>query len=123
MNVGIGYVVLYLNDTEAASNFWVDTFDFEVKKVVDTGEHKVITIGAKNSETNFELVPLQLMANNPYNLNLEMPSICLKTDNLHEEHQRLTSLGVSVSEIANHGETESFSIVDLEGNAFAVTQR
>lgn len=123
MNVGIGYVVLYLNDTVAAAKFWADTFDFEIKKEVQVGEHKVITIGAENSETNFELVPLGLMADNPYNLNLGIPSICLGTDDLHAEHKRLTNLGVNVSEIADHGGRESFAVIDLEENAFAIAQR
>lgn len=123
MSVGIGYVVLYLNDTEKAAEFWTKNFEFEVKNTVEAGEHQVITIGAVNSQTNFELVPLALMADNPYNLNLEIPSICLYTDDLEIEHTRLEQLGVTVTPIEDHGGRNSFAVIDLEENAFAVVQR
>ncbi len=123
MNIGIGYVVLYLNDTEKAAEFWQTNFGFEIKNELDAGGHKVITIGAKDSQTNFELVPLALMEDNPYNLNLGMPSICLFTDDLEAEHKRLTDLGANVTEISDHGGRMSFAIVDLEGNGIAMMQR
>lgn len=123
MNTNIGYVVLYLNDTLKGADFWTTMFDFEVKKEVDANGHKVITVGAKDGQTNFELVPLALMADNPYNLNLGIPSICLLTDDLRVEHQRLSELGANVLEISEHGGTESFAVLDYEQNAFAIAQR
>ncbi|WOO87836.1 VOC family protein [Mollicutes bacterium LVI A0039] len=123
MNVGIGYVVLYMNDTKQAAKFWTETFGFEIKKTVKVGTKQVITVGASNSQTNFELVPLSLMSDNPYNLNLGIPSICLHVDNLQQEHARLTKLGANVSEINDMAGIESMSIIDLEGNAFAIIQR
>lgn len=118
--VNIGYVVLYMNDTEKAAEFWQTYFDFKIKNVVDAGEHKVITIGAADGQTNFELVPLALMADNPYNLNLGIPSICLNASDLQAEHMRLTKLGANVSPIADHGGRDSFAIIDFEQNAFAI---
>ncbi|WOO88631.1 VOC family protein [Mollicutes bacterium LVI A0078] len=120
MSVGIGYVVLYVNDTEKTANFWTTNFGFEIKNEVAAGEHKVITIGATDSQTNFELVPLALMEGNPFNLNLGLPSICLNTDDLQAEHERLTSLGVNVTEISDHGGRMSFAVIDEDGNAFAI---
>lgn len=123
MSVGIGYVVLYMNDTVKAAKFWQDTFGFEIKNEVAAGEYKVITIGAVDSQTNFELVPLALMADNPYNLNLDLPSICLYTNDLQAEHDRLTSLGTNVTSIEDHGGRQSFAVLDEDQNAFAMVER
>ncbi len=123
MNTSIGFVVLYLNDTIKGAEFWTTMFGFEVKKEVDANGHKVITVGAKDGQTNFELVPLALMANNPDNLNLATPSIGLLTDDLSTEHGRLKQLGADVFEISNHGGIESFAVLDYEQNAFAIIQR
>lgn len=116
----IGYVVLYMKDTVKAAEFWQTYFNFEVKNEVDAGGHKVITVGAVDGQTNFELVPLALMTDNPYNLNLAIPSICLSTDDLQAEHIRLTKLGANVSPITDHGGRDSFAIIDFEENAFAI---
>ncbi len=123
MKVQIGYVVLYLEDTIAGAKFWQENFDFEIKGEVEAGEHKVITIGAKDGQTNFELVPLALMENNPFNINLGIPSICLLTDDLQGTHAQLTKGGAEVTEISDHGGKNSFAIIDGEGNAFAIAQR
>ncbi len=123
MNVQIGYVVLYLEDTLAGAKFWQDNFDFVVKNEVEAGEHKVITVGAQDGQTKFELVPLALMENNPFNINLEIPSICLLTDDLESTHASLTEGGANVTEIADHGGKNTFAIIDSEGNAFAIAQR
>lgn len=123
MSVGIGYVVLYVEDTVKTAEFWKKTFDFEIKSEQDANGFKVITIGAKGSQTNFELVPLALMADNPYNLNLGMPSICLYTDDLQVEHQRLTKLGTNVTEISDHGGRMSFAVIDEDSNGIAMVQR
>ncbi len=120
MSVEIGYVVLYVNDTNAIANFWQQAFDFEIKNEVEAGTEKVITVGAKGGQTNFELVPLSLMADNPYNLNLGIPSICLYADDLQAEHNRLKEIGIEVSEIADHGGRNAFTVFDSEKNAFAV---
>lgn len=118
--VNIGYVVLYMKDTEKAAEFWQTNFDFVIKNEVAAGEYKVITVGAKDGQTNFELVPLALMEDNPFNLNLGIPSICLSVDDLEAEHKRLTALGANVMSIENHGGRRSFAIIDPEGNAFAI---
>ncbi len=123
MNVQIGYVVLYLENPQDGAKFWQDHFEFEIKKVVKAGEYEVITVGAKDSQTNFELVPLALMADNEFNINLGIPSICLLTDDLQSEHDKLQMLGANITEITNHGGKDSFAIIDNEGNAFAIAKR
>lgn len=87
------------------------------------GDNAVITVGSKTGNTNFELVPLELMKDNPYNLNLGIPSICLTTQDIRKEHARLTSINANITEIVNHGGKETFSIMDEEGNAYALIAR
>lgn len=122
MQTTIGYIVLYVPDSNLASKFWIDTFGFEIKKQATFNGHKVITVGALNSQTNFELVPLELMADNPDNLNLAHPSICLTTADLNLEHQRLSKLGIKTSEILKHGETNTFAVFDCFDNAYAIIE-
>ncbi len=123
MSVGIGYVVLYVEDTVKTAEFWSKAFNFEIKSEQDANGLKVIAIGAKDSQTNFELVPLALMADNPFNLNLGMPSICLHTDDLEAEHQRLSDLGINITDINDHGGRMSFAVIDDAGNGIAMMQR
>lgn len=122
MKAEIGYVVLYLKDTQAGAKFWTDNFDFIIKKEVEVGEFKVITVGTKTGTTNFELVPLGLMEDNPHGLNLAIPSICLRVDNLEQTYAELKSKGVEVSPIEDHGGMLTFAVIDSESNAYAVLE-
>ncbi len=123
MNTQIGYVVLYLNDTNEGAKFWNKYFNFVTKNSVSAGNHDVITVGSKDGQTNFELVPLAIMEENPYNINLGIPSICLLCDDIKLEHDRLKNLGAEVTAIEEFGDKISFAIIDNEGNAFAIAQR
>lgn len=119
----LGYVVLYMNDTEAAKNFWVEKVGFELKKEVNAGELNVYTVGAKDAITNIELVPLALMENNPMDINTGTPSMAFYTADLKAEHARLTENGVNATEIMEHQGMTVFTFFDEENQAFAMLQK
>lgn len=89
MNIAANYVVLYMDDTITAANFWVEQVGFYEMKRIEFNNHYIITVRSKNQTTCFELVPLKLMEDNPYILNLKMPSIALSTPNLEQTRQHL----------------------------------
>ncbi len=120
--MNLNYVVLYMENTELAKDFWVEKIGFEVKKCTEVGAAKVYTVGKKGNNTNIELVPMSLMENNPHELNLGTPSLCFKTNDLQAEHNRLTESGVKVTAIMDHGGMQVFTFFDAEEKAFAMTE-
>jgi hypothetical protein len=77
-------------------------------------------IGFADQDFSFELVPLELMKNNPNNLDLATPSIAFHVSNLEQTRSMLIEKGVQVTELADHGGITSFAFIDNEGRGFAV---
>src|SRR5262249_38973425 len=75
-----------------------------------------------DQEFAFELVPLALMKDNPDNLDLAMPSIALRVDDLQATHATLLGRGVQATDVGEPSGTPSFAFSDPEGHWFAVTQ-
>jgi lactoylglutathione lyase len=117
----VRYVVLYVNDTEACSTFWVDRVGMVEKRRSDAGGFTIVQVGFADQSFAFELVPLALMRDNPDNLSLGTPSIAFRVDDLEAAHADLMGRGVQASEIGEHGATPSFAFADPEGHWFAVT--
>ena len=118
----VGYVVLYVNDAEACRAFWVDQVGMVEKRRSDAGGFAIIQVGFADQPFAFELVPLELMKDNPDGLDLATPSIAFRVDDLHDAHATLVGRGVQASEIGEHEGTASFAFADPEGRWFAVTE-
>lgn len=118
----IGYVVLYVNDANACFEFWKDKIGMVEKNRNQFGDFSIIKVGFADQEASFELVPIEMMKNNPDGLDLATPSIAFYVENLQETHSALTSKNVSVSEIAEHSGMQSFAFSDNENRWFAVIQ-
>jgi hypothetical protein len=80
-----------------------------------------VKIGFANQNAALELVPLELMKNNPSGLDLATPSIAFHVDDLDATHDSLAAAGVQVSDVGNHTGIPSFAFSDNEGRWFAVT--
>jgi lactoylglutathione lyase len=117
----VRYVVLYVNDTEACSTFWVDRVGMVEKRRSDAGGFTIVQVGFADQSFAFELVPLALMRDNADNLSLGTPSIAFRVDDLEAAHADLMGRGVQASEIGEHSGTPSFAFADPEGHWFAVT--
>jgi lactoylglutathione lyase len=116
----IGYVVLYVNNPEASLQFWKDKVGMVEKGSKQAGPFSIVRVGFADQEFSFELVPLELMRNNPNNLDLATPSIAFYVSNLEETHSTLGRNGVQVTDIGEHGGLNSFAFFDNEARAFAV---
>ena len=69
-----------------------------------------------------ELVPLELMKDNPDGLDLATPSIAFHVDDLEATHADLVERGVQATDVGEHEGTPSFAFSDPEGRWFAVTR-
>lgn len=121
MSMRVRYVVLYVNDAELCRRFWVDQVGMVEKDRKEIGEYAVVQVGFADQAFAFELVPLAMMADNPYGLDLATPSIALCVDDLEHARAELVSRGVTAAEIGDHGGVQSFAFSDPEGRWFAVT--
>ena len=117
----VGYVVLYVNDSEACSRFWVEQVGMVEKRRNDVGGFTIAQVGFADQPFAFELVPLELMKDNPDNLDLATPSIGFNVDDLEAARAALVERGVQATDLGEHGGTPSFAFSDNEGRWFAVT--
>ena len=117
----VGYVVLYVNDAEACHRFWVEQVGMVEKRRDEVGEFTIVKVGFADQPFAFELVPLELMKDNPDNLDLATPSIAFEVDDLEAARAALVGRGVEATDVGEHSGTPSFAFADPEGHWFAVT--
>ena len=118
----VGYVVLYVNDAEACRRFWVAQVGMVEKRRDEVGVFTVAHVGFANQPFALELVPLEMMKDNPDSLDLATPSICFHVDDVEAEHATLVGRGVQATGVGEHHGTRSFAFSDPEGRWFAVTR-
>ncbi|MCB9507452.1 MAG: VOC family protein [Myxococcales bacterium] len=117
----VGYVVLYVNDAEACRRFWVDQIGMVEKRRQAAGPFEIVQVGFPDQPFALELVPLELMKENPDGLDLATPSMCFHVDDLDATHATLVGRGVQASPVGEHFGTRNFAFSDPEGRWFAVT--
>lgn len=116
----ISYVVLYVDNPAACLNFWTEKVGMVQKDQKQAGTFTVSKVGFADQDFSFELVPLELMKDNPSGLDLATPSIAFSVTDLNSVHAELATKGIQVSEIGKHSGVESFAFCDNEGRWFAV---
>ena len=117
----VGYVVLYVNDAEACRRFWIEQIGMVEKRRSEVGGFTIAQVGFADQPFAFELVPLDLMKDNPDGLDLATPSIAFQVDDLDGAHAALGDRGVETTDVSDHAGTPSFAFSDPEGRWFAVT--
>jgi len=118
----VGYVVLYVNDAEACRRFWIEQIGMVEKRRTEAGGFPIAQVGFADQAFAFELVPLDLMKDNPDGLDLATPSIAFHVDDLAATHADLVARGVQATDVGDHEGTPSFAFSDPEGHWFAVTR-
>lgn len=118
----LGYVVLYVKDAAACLRFWTEQVGMVEKDRKHAGDFDIVKVGFADQSFNFELVPLDLMKDNPDGLDLATPSIAFHVDDLAATRERLVAADVQATELGNHSGVESFAFSDNEGRWFAVTR-
>ncbi len=117
----VGYVVLYVEDANACLEFWTEKVGMVEKGRKAAGDFSIVQVGFANQDFSFELVPLDLMRDNPDGLDLATPSIAFKVEDLAATHAQLVAAGVQASEPGEHSGVKAFAFSDNEGRWFAVT--
>jgi lactoylglutathione lyase len=117
----VGFVVLYVNDAEACRLFWVEQVGMVEKGRQEAGGFTIAQVGFADQPFSFQLVPLDLMKDNPDGLDLATPSIAFHADDLAAARAALVGRGVQATELGEHAGRPNFAFCDPEGRWFAVT--
>ena len=80
--VKVGYVVLYVDDAEACRRFWVEQVGMVEKHRTEAGSFTTAQVGFADQQFAFQLVPLDMMRDNPEGLDLATPSVAFHVDDL-----------------------------------------
>lgn len=113
-------MVLYVTDPEASLRFWSEKVGMIEKDRMQAGNFSIVKIGFANEDFAFELVPLELMKDNPDGLDLATPSLAFRVDDLAVARAELVAKGVQASEVGEHSGIASFAFSDNENRWFAV---
>ena len=84
------------------------------------GTLQIVKVGFADQDFSFELVPLDLMRENPDGLDLATPSAALHVSDLDVARAQLVARGVQASEISTARGPRAFAFSDPEGRWFAV---
>jgi lactoylglutathione lyase len=117
----VGFVVLYVNDAEACRTFWVEQVGMVEKRRQEAGPFTIAEVGFADQAFGFQLVPREMMKDNPDGLDLATPSIAFNVDDLGVAHADLVARGVQASPVGEFQGTPNFAFSDPEGRWFAVT--
>jgi len=93
-----------------------------LEDITRAGGFAIAQVGFADQPFAFELVPLELMKDNPDGLDLATPSIAFHVDDLAATHADLVARGVQATDVGDHEGTPSFAFSDPEGHWFAVTR-
>jgi lactoylglutathione lyase len=118
----VGYVVTYVTDAEACRRFWLEQIGMIEKRRAEVGSFTIAQVGFADQPFSFELVPLEMVKDNPDDLDLATPSICFHADDLESTRAVLVGRGVHATEVGEHLGMRGFAFSDPEGRWFAVTQ-
>ena len=117
----VGYVVLYVKDAESCRRFWVEQVGMVEKKRTEAAGFVIAQVGFADQPFALELVPLELMKDNPDGLALGTPSMCFHVEELEATRADLVARGVQATEVHEHHGLRNFAFSDPEGRWFAVT--
>ena len=104
----IGYVVLYVHDPAACLAFWTEKVGMVEKDKKQVGDFTIAKVGFAAQDFAFELVPLELMKENPAGLDLATPSIAFHMNDLQQARAKLIANGVKATEVSEHSGVQSF---------------
>ena len=122
MDMRVGYVVLYVKNSEECMKFWTEKVGMELQETTAVGENTIYKVGFSNQRFSFELVPLDLMKDNPHGLDLATPSICFYVADVPALHKRLNSNSIKTTDVAKRGDKDNFAFCDNEDRWFAVLE-
>jgi lactoylglutathione lyase len=113
-------VVLYVDDAAACLRFWTDQVGMIEKDRQQAGDFTIVQVGFSDQDFAFELVPLALMKDNPDGIDVAVPSIAFRVEDLDATRSALVAKGVQTTEVGEHSGVTTFGFADNEGRWFGV---
>ncbi|MBJ6362609.1 VOC family protein [Paenibacillus sp. GCM10012307] len=121
----LGQIMLYVNDQDAAVDFWTTKLGFQVIAEENNGQGlRWIEIApAQGADTSIILHNKEFVAKMSPGLNLGTPSLMFFTGNVEELHRDLSSKNIKVGDIITMPTGKVFNFADHEENYFAVLEK
>lgn len=120
----VGQIMLYVDNQDAARDFWTEKAGFHVVAEEDNGHVRWIEIApAEGAETSIILHSKAFVAQMSPELNLGTPSLMFFSADLDRLHGDLSNKNVKVGEIVAMPFGRVFNFADNEDNYFAVTEK
>ena len=115
-------VPLYVDDQDAAKDFWINKMGFTLVREDKMMENfRWIEVAPKDDpNTTFILYDKNLMKSQNSNINVGHPSIILYTNDIEKSNKDMKDKGIKVDEIMNYPYGRMFSFLDNEGNSYLV---
>lgn len=120
----ISKITIYVEDQEAAKEFWVNKLKFVIKFEQQMGPNmKWIEVApSENSQTTFILYDKSLMKVQNPNMNVEHPSIILSTTDIDKAYSEMQNNSVEVGELMTMPYGRMFSFKDLDKNDYMLRE-
>jgi lactoylglutathione lyase len=116
----VGFVVLYVEDSERCRAFWIDQVGMVERGRDEVAGFVIPQVGFADQDFRLQLVPKAMMQDNPDGLGLAAPSMAFHVADLAAERARLVAAGVAATEVSDHHGMSNFAFPDPEGRWFAV---
>lgn len=115
-------VMVYVDDVEAAKEFWKTKFDFVVKETIELPEDFKGYDLAPNeaAETTMTLFSKAFIEKYSPEVSLGTPSLMFEVENIEALYEESKTRGVEVGELVEIPGTKTFNFQDGQGNYFAV---
>ncbi|MGG4146329.1 VOC family protein [Paenibacillus algorifonticola] len=121
----VGQIMLYVNNQDAARDFWTEKVGFHVVSEEDNGQGmRWIEIApAKGAHTTIILHNKAFVEKMSPGLNLGTPSLMFFSDHLDQLHSDLSNKQVTVGPVVEMPSGRVFNFADHEENYFAVMEK
>ncbi len=115
-------VMVYVDDVEAAKEFWTTKFDFVVRETIELPEDFKGYDLAPNeaAETTMTLFSKAFIEKYSPEVSLGTPSLMFEVENIEALYEESKTRGVEVGELVEIPGTKTFNFQDGQGNYFAV---
>ncbi|MFW2490728.1 VOC family protein [Clostridium chromiireducens] len=120
----ISKITIYVENQEAAKEFWVNKLKFVIKFEQQIGPNmKWIEVApSMDSQTTFIIYDKNLMKVQNPNMNVEHPSIILSTDDIDKAYSEMKNNSVEVGELMTMPYGRMFSFKDLDKNDYMLRE-
>lgn len=114
-------LVLYVEDVQAAADFW-QAIGFSVLSLENMDGSLVAEIApTADSPLTFTLYDKNFVEAHAQNINTSAPQIMFYAENILALYQKMQSLSIQLGELIQLEDRYVFNFVDMDGNYFAVT--